>query len=75
MYQIFISYSSADSGLASELKTHFENAFEGKITCFVSAEDIGPGDYWKDAIKQSINAFERYIRDESLFTTSMASKV
>ena len=55
MYQIFISHSSADSSLASELKTHIENAFEGKITCFVFVEDIDPGSKWKETIKKMIN--------------------
>jgi hypothetical protein len=55
-YQIFISHSNIDSALASELKTLLENAFLGRIKCFVASEDITPGVNWKDVIKKKINA-------------------
>lgn len=58
MYQVFLSYDSAESEVAEGLKRIIENSFLGGIKVFVSGsfDDVPLGSRWLDNIAQCLRA-------------------
>ena len=51
-YKIFISHCKDDSKIAEKILELINNAFEGKINCYLAKKEILSGDDWKREIIQ-----------------------
>lgn len=57
-YDVFLSYSDDDSGIAKNLATELENA---GVRCFMAESEIGAGEVWEEKIRTTIQGVERVL--------------
>jgi len=57
-YDIFLSYSHDDRGIAKHLAEELEAA---GVRCFMAESDIGAGELWEDKIRTTIQEVERVL--------------